>query len=173
MTNYIIHHNLASCCSPRVGKSFKDLPGGGGWGNMLTKVDRYFAFEIFKTGTMLPIRYIFMSHSKKSANLDALGTHSKVFFNNRDLKFNFFFWKFTNFFLSLQGTIPKRKFEIKNLNFVVDPQIGKLVFDCRRKTKLVLTFSSFLTSNKPKEDILTGSGSCLKQLLNTFFSPPF
>ena len=141
---------------------------------MLTKVDRYFAFEIFKTGTILPIRYIFMSHSKKSANLDARWARTaKFIFNNRDLKFNILFLKFSNFFLSLQRTIPKRKFEIKNLNFVVDPQIGKLVFDCRRKTKLVLTFSSFLTSNKPKEDILTGSGSCLKQLLNTFFSPPF
>ena len=47
---------------------------------MLTKVDRYFAFEIFKTGTMLPIRYIFMSHSKKSANLDARWASTAKFF---------------------------------------------------------------------------------------------
>ena len=74
---------------------------------MLTKVDRYFAFEIFKTGTitMLPIRYIFMSHSKKSANLDARWARTaKFFFNYRDLKFNIFFLKIYKFF-------PVQKFD--------------------------------------------------------------
>ena len=59
--------------------------------------DIEFMLRFSKTGTMLPIRYIFMSPIKKNpANLAARVAEFSLSKINRDLKNEYFLWKFAN-----------------------------------------------------------------------------